>query len=306
MNILFSSDDNYARHLGVAIYSILLYNKDVEEICFYVVNNHIKTENLDKLETIVKGNKNANITFISFEDFEKDLHLILAWPISLSSYARLFVGEMLPKEIDKVLYLDCDIVVNGSLSDLWNTDLEDYCLGAIQDIIPSKTKKAVGVLPHQRYFNAGVLLIDLKQWRMEAIGKKCLDFIGSHQGCVAHHDQGVLNGVLNGQWKRLPLKYNVMTIHYMMSQSKIRKYYNDETSYYDNLEVNEAIGNPSVVHFTPSFTARPWEKHCHHPLRNMYINLLCYTPWYGCTLDKDHNPWYVTFINMCYRVFPII
>ncbi len=305
MNIFFSSDDNYVRHLGVAIYSILLYNKEAENICFYIVDNQIKPENLEKLVDIVREYKNAEISFIPFDDFGKNLHLNLSWPISLSSYARLFIGEILPEKINKVIYLDCDIVVNGSLSSLWNADLRGHCIGAIQDIVPSKIKQFVGLSPMQRYFNAGVLLIDLLQWRNHKYGKKCLDFIESYNGSVTHHDQGVLNGILNGKWERLPLKFNVMTIHYIMSQTKIRKYYKDEASFYDALEVSESIANPIVLHFTPSFTGRPWEKKCCHPMRNRYEEMLNHTPWCGFPLDKNSSPWYVHLINLCYRVLPI-
>lgn len=306
MNILFSSDDNYARHMGVAIISILQHNRDVERIRFYVINNQITLSNLEKLEMVVNEYDNAEISFIPFKYIEKHLHLSLSWPISLSSYARLFVGELLPVEVDRVLYLDCDVVVNGPLRDLWDNDLHGNCIGAIQDTIPSRTKVSIGMLPKQPYFNAGILLIDLKQWREDNIGKKCLNFIESYNGRVTHHDQGVLNGVLNGQWKRLPLKYNVMTIHYMMSQSNICRYYKDESPFYDAFERNEAIKNPIIIHFTPSFTSRPWEEKCCHPMQDCYSRVLAISPWRGSSLLRDKNPWYVRLINMRYRIFPVI
>ena len=122
---------------------------------------------------------------------------------------------------------------------------------------------------------------------------------------MTHHDQGVLNGVLNGQWKRLYLKYNVMTIHYMMSQSKIRRYYKDEAPYYDILEINEAINKPIIIHFTPSFTNRPWEDNCCHPLRVFYSRVLAISPWRDYPLKRDMTPWYVRLINWRYRFFPV-
>ena len=304
MNIIFSSDDNYARHLGVAIYSILQHNKTVETIHFYVINNRIHHSNTDKLELIVKEYENADISFIPFDSFENQLHLNLSWPISLSSYARLFIGEVLPEKIDRVLYLDCDVVVNGSIEELWDIDLKGNCLGAIQDTIPSKTKSEVGLLHQQSYFNAGVLLIDLEQWRSKEIGRKCLDFIASHKGRVKHHDQGVLNGVLKEQWERLPLKFNVMTIHYVLSQSRIHRFYNDKAPFYNADEVYDAIKSPVILHYTPSLTSRPWEKNCKHPLQNVYKDYLDCTPWKDYPLIKDNSPWYVHLINLRYRYLP--
>lgn len=306
MNILFSSDDNYARHLGVAMISILQHNSDVKDIRFYVIDNQITQSNIEKLESVITGYDNAEISLIPFENFEKQLHLRLSWPISLSSYARLFVGEMLPADVERVLYLDCDVIVNGSLSDLWHTDLHGKCLGAVQDTIPSKTKASVGLTPRQPYFNAGVLLIDMKMWRLNGIGKKCMSFIETYEGCVSHHDQGVLNGVLSGQWERLPLKYNVMSVHYLMSQSNIYRYYKDEAPFYNSLDKYEAINNPIILHFTPSFTNRPWEDNCCHPLRDCYCRVLAISPWHDTPLMRDNNPWYVRLINLRYRLFPVL
>ena len=305
MNILFSSDDNYARHMGVAIYSILLHNADVEMIRFFVIDNRISQPNIEKLKSVVHGFKNADISFFPFDKYENQLHLNLTWPISLSSYARLFIGEVLPEEIDRVIYMDCDIVVDGSLKELWDEDLKDNCLGAIQDIVPYKTKTAVGLLPNQPYFNAGVLLIDMTRWRKRFIGKQCLSFIESHEGRISHHDQGVLNGILCEQCKRLTLKYNVMTIHFILPQYKITRLFKDEAVFYDAVEIEEAVNNPFILHFTPSLTNRPWERNCCHPLRYKYCQLLLNTPWGKMPLVKSNNPWYVHLFNLRFRFLPL-
>lgn len=306
MNVILSSDDNYARHLGVAIYSLLSNNTDVEKIHIYVIDNQIENASVQKLRDIVIPFTNADIYFIPFAEYMSALHLNMVHPISLSSYARLFIAEMLPDNVDRVLYMDCDMCVMGSLSALWNWDLKGHCLGAIQDTIPTKTKADVGLLADQRYFNAGLLLIDLMKWRQMGVGKKCLVFIDSYNGHVNHHDQGVLNGVLKDQWERLPLRYNVMTILFVMSQSKILRFYKDEAPYYDAEEVADAIKSPLILHFTPSLTSRPWEKNCIHPLRSAYQTILEQTPWKGYPLAMDRSPWYVRLINLRYRLLPIL
>lgn len=301
MNVLFSSDDNYARHMGVAMTSILQHNRDVDKIRFFVINNQISPSNIEKLETLLQGFKNAEIIFVPFENYEKQLHLKLPWPISLSTYARLFAGELLPEDVQKVLYLDCDVVVCGSIRALWNTDLNGKCLGAIQDSVPSKTKAAVGLLSEDPYFNAGVLLIDLFQWRKRRIGFTCLDFIAARDGCVTHHDQGVLNGVLKNQWERLPLKYNVMTIHFILNSERRQSFYRDRSIFYNEEEISDAKSNPVILHFTPSFTTHPWEHNCKHPLRSRYSETLDMTPWKFFPLEKEKNPWYVKILNCFYR-----
>lgn len=305
MNILFSSDDNYAQHLGVAMYSLMIHNQKAKKLNFFVVDNHISEDNLSKLKQVVEGFSNSTINFISFDSFAKELILDMPWPISLSAYARLFAAEILPKDIDRVLYLDCDMVINHDLSDLWNIDLQGKCIGAVQDQVRPSIKESVGLQYNDRYFNSGLLLVDLRQWRIQNIGNQALEFIRIHEGRVTHHDQGVLNGLLHTKWMRLPLKYNVMTIHYLMKQSDIVKYYKEYSEFYGQQEISFAINYPCIIHYTPSFTSRPWELNCKHPLRILYNAFLSKTPWMDYSLSPERIPWYIKIINYRYRNLPI-
>ena len=306
MNILFSSDDNYARHMGVAIYSLLAHNQDVEKIDIYVVDNHICDDNIQKVREVADGFSNAELHFIPFDDIARQLQLDMPWKISLSSYARLFVGQLLPTHVDRVLYLDCDIIVNENLDLLWNMSLEGKCLGAIQDQVTPNIRKSVGLNADSSYFNAGVLLIDLRRWRELNIDQQCVDFINAHRGRVIHHDQGVVNGIFREHWFRLPLRYNVMTIHYLMNQEQCVKYFHDLTPFYCKEEIDAAKFNPALIHFTPSFTSRPWQKNCRHPLKSLYNILLQRTPWKGHSCQEEDAPWYLKLISWRYRNFPII
>lgn len=301
MDFLFSSNDNYARHLGVALYSLLANNANNQLIRCFIVDNDISSDNLLKLQQIVSSFTNAEVLFVPFDKWSNNLHLDMPWPISISCYARLFVGDILPKDSNRVIYLDCDMLVNGDLSELWNIDLGDSIVGAVQDQVPASVKNAVGLDAFDRYFNSGMLIIDLKKWREMNIGEKCLKFIDLHHGNVIHHDQGVLNGILQKLWYRLPLKYNVMTIHYIISIDGIQKYFRDKSSFYEENEIVEAKRSPIILHFTPSFTTHPWEQNCKHPLSFLYMETLNKTPWSGFPLVKDKNPWYVKLLNWYYR-----
>ena len=205
MNVLYSSDDNYAQHMGVSIYSLLRHNAEFENIRLYVIDNDISPENRDKLREMVSRFSNAEIMFLPFLEWKEKLRLNMSWDISISSYARLFVGEMLPETVDRVLYADCDMIVCEPLRELWNTPLDGKVLAAVQDGISADTKAAVGLQAGMRYFNAGLLLIDLAEWRARKMGERCMSFIEGHGGNVVHHDQGVLNGVLMGDYVNLPI-----------------------------------------------------------------------------------------------------
>lgn len=303
LNIIYSSDDNYCQHLGCSLYSLLDHNQEFTKINIFIVSNGISQENHHKLNVVADHFRNTSLYFIDFSIWLNHLKLDMAWNISLSSYARLFVSSMLPKDIERVIYLDCDMIIESSLNYLWNINLNGFIIGAVQDCMSFRFKEPVGLDRYDQYFNAGMLLIDLNEWRKQKIEKKCLDFINNRNGRVIHHDQGVLNGILKDKWLRLPLEYNLMTIHYVFSLDKIKKYFGDRATFYSKEEIDKAKEHPVILHFTPSFTTRPWVKGCVHPLKNKYWDILNKTPWKGTKTSSDNRKWYVKLIEWRYRVF---
>lgn len=301
MNVLFSSDDNYAQHLGVAIFSLLMNNYSFKNINIYIVDNEITEINKEKLNSIVQQFMNTEIMWIPFEKWKAKLQLNMMWSISISSYARLFIADILPESAERVLYLDCDMIICSSLMKLWNADLHGCIIGAVQDTVSNQTKDAVGLLPSERYCNAGMLLIDLCAWRKERIGENCVQFIYKRNGSVVHHDQGTINGVLKGKWFRLPLMYNVMTIHYFFDQGKVKRYFNDQADFYSVEEIEQSKERPAILHYTPSFTTRPWFKNCKHPKKQLYWDMISSTPWREEREQRDNSKWYVKLINWSYR-----
>lgn len=301
LNVIYSSDDNYARHMGVSIKSLLETNKEFSEIEIFIIENEITAANKEKLAELVHPYPNARITWINFAGWKKELRLNMAWKISISSYARLFIAEMVRTEIEKILYLDCDMIICKSLHNLWNEDIGNVVLAAVQDPVGDHIKAAVGMAADDRYFNAGMLLINLKQWRTQNIGEKCLTFIKNKEGNVTHHDQGTLNGVLNGQVKFLHPQYNVMTILYILSREQQNQFFGNHADYYRESELREAKELPVILHYTPSFTTRPWVKNCKHPLRKKYWDVLMRTPWKGYQLERDSRKIHVRAVEWWHR-----
>ena len=300
MHIVYSSDDNYAQHMGASMYSLLSHNAD-SEIVIYVIDNGISSDSKVKLQQIINQFPLSRLQWIDFSKWSKKLTLNMQWPISLSSYGRLFVGSMLPPDVSRCLYLDGDMIICDHIDELWNWDMSKCTIAAVQDTVSRETKESIGTHYGEKYFNAGLLLIDLNRWRSSDAEQACLDFIAQHQGRVAHHDQGVLNGVFHKDVSILPLKYNVMTIHYMMDRARILKYFREESPFYSEKEIAQAKEHPAVLHYTPSFTSRPWARTCHHPLKKLYWAAVEKTPWAGAQPTKDTSKWYVRLIDWRYR-----
>ena len=304
LNVVFSSDDNYAPHLGAAIYSLIYCNSDFEHIKVFIIDNEIREENRRKLSAIVDKTPNTEIIWIPFEKYREKLKLNLMWNISLSSYARLFIAEMVPESVKRIIYLDCDMIVCQSLKELWDTDLNGKIIGAVQDTVGSRAKEQLNLSLNERYFNSGMLLVDLDAWRKHNIGTKCLHFLEIYNGQVHHHDQGVLNGVLCNEKYILPMRYNTITIHYFFNMRQIRKFYNETADFYSAKEIEKAKNNPVIIHFTPSFTSRPWVKGCRHPLKKRYWDAVDHTPWKGMEPLKNQEKWYARLMDWRYRVLP--
>lgn len=304
LNVVFSSDDNYAPYLGAAIYSLICCNSDFGHIKVFIIDNEIREENRRKLSTIVNKTSNTEIIWIPFEKYRKKLKLNLMWNISISSYARLFIAEMVPESVNRIIYMDCDMIVCQSLKELWDTDLNGKIIGAVQDTVGARAKEQLNLPISEKYFNAGMLLVDLDAWRKRNIGAECLNFLEMNNGQVYHHDQGVLNGVLCNEKYILPMKYNTITIHYFFNIRQIRKYYNETAKFYSLEEIENAKREPVIIHFTPSFTSRPWIKGCRHPLKQRYWDAVDYTPWRGTKPLKNQEKWYVRLIDWRYRVLP--
>lgn len=302
MNIVYSCDDNYAQHTGVSIISLLENNKHFDEINIYIVDNDIKNENKIKLNDIANRYK-RKISYIDFKKYKEKLKLNMEWDISISSYARLFLTSMLPKSIERVLYFDCDSVIIKSLDELWNENIDNYYIAAVEDTVSNSIKKSVGIDKTERYINAGMLLMNLKKMRENNIEKKFLEFIDKYNGNVIHHDQGVINGVLYKNIKIISPKFNLMTIYYTMSRDEIIEYYGISGEFYSQHEIDEAINNVVYIHYTPGFTTRPWVKGCKHPKKYIYLKYLYKTPWSGIKLAKDKSKIKVKVINWIYSTF---
>ena len=203
--VLYSTDQNYCMHLGISLTSLLENNKKFNNIIIYIIEKDIDDKNKSILLDIV-NKYNRKIKFISFNKVENRIKIDLTNSKSKSIYARLFISNLIPESVEKILYLDCDTIVDKSLYELWNLDIEDCYVAGVQDIVPNKYKDMIGMSESDKYINSGVLLINLRLWRKITIEDKFLKFIELHNGEVPHHDQGIINGVCKGKISILNMK----------------------------------------------------------------------------------------------------
>ena len=282
LNVAYSFDDGYAQHAAVSITSLLENNKDIEEIFIHIITNSLSKENVSRIEQIASQYERT----IHYIDLQKLTHrLKIETNFNRSAYGRIFLDSL--SDIERIIYIDSDTVINGSLKDLMMLDLNNTLVAGVQDTVNPYYILNIGLNHNVRYINdGGVIVMNLKLWREMNITPKCIDFICKFNGCPPHNDQGTINAVCNGYIKILPASYNVMPPMFCFTHKQILKLFKMK-KYYTQVDIDIAIKKPIVIHFTDEFFNRPWFSNCIHPLKDLYLKYLSLTPWKGC--EQQHK-----------------
>lgn len=305
INILLSSDDNYAPLTGVLIQSLLQNNmNDFDEFAIFILDGGISEKSRNKIKQICNSFKNINLEFITYDNIEDIVGINMTTSISFTSYARLFAASLLPNDIDKILYLDVDGIVNGSLKTLYAKDIHNYYVAAVEDMGPEYINQFLGLSKDTPHYNAGFLLINLKKWRKDNLEKKFINCIIEHDGKVYHNDQGIINLVCKDNILKLPPEYNILSPFFEVGYDKLLKFYG-VSSYYTKEITENAIENPIFIHLTQFVNGRPWFTNAKkHPLRELFDYYVNLTPFKDEIYTKDKRGFYGKFLSLSYKIFP--
>jgi lipopolysaccharide biosynthesis glycosyltransferase len=262
--VVFCTDSRYARHLGVALFSLLV-NNAARGIPIWVICDDLSGEHLSRLKTLAET-FNTSIRIIRVRD-ERIEGLGGVGHITSASYYRLLIPGLLPDDCGRVLYLDCDLVVDGTLDSLWSTELGDRAVGACPDPVVQFLRRAAnGTVEGAAYFNSGVLLLDLERWRRTGIAERALDHAQSAAGKLRYADQDALNAVVRGEFQPLEARWNFFAF------SRLRP---DIARSVNQLQAG--CEEPSIVHFAGS--VKPWHAWCDHPLKELHDRYRKVSPW---------------------------
>ncbi len=287
-HIVYASDDKFSEILGVSLTSLYENSKDMEDICVYVLQSGISEENQKRLISLSSHYGRSPICFIKAKDITKELSVNVNTDRgSVSQYARLFISSALPQDLERVLYLDCDIIVNQSISKLWNLSMHGKTIAALKDAFSASYRKNIELRPHDIMFNSGVMLVDLKQWKSQNTEERLMKFIKKKHGIIQQGDQGALNAVLSKDIFCFSPVFNSVTIFYDFSYQEILKY-RKPVDFYSEEQVRQAVKNPVIIHFTTSFLSeRPWISGSKHPYRNKWMYFKSRSPWKDTPLWKQ-------------------
>lgn len=304
-SIVYASDDNFAAILGTSIISLFENNKNADNISLYILDSGIKEINVQYINEICNKYNRPKPIWIEAVNIEeiinKTVHMDRG---SLTQYARLFISRLLPNNLERILYLDCDVIVNDSIEELWNLDLKGMTIGALMDAFSKYYRLNINLKYDDIMFNSGVMLIDIQKWRKKNIEEKLIEFIYKNEGKVQQGDQGVLNAILSHETYCFHPRFNSITIFYDFSYKEMLIYRNP-IKFYKESEIKLAIEKPVIIHYTTSFRSkRPWVEGCKHQYKYIWDKYNQMSPWADIP-NSQHKQSLSKEINMyIYNILP--
>jgi lipopolysaccharide biosynthesis glycosyltransferase len=294
MIIVCAIDNNYIRHCAVMLRSLYEANS-AEEISVYIIHDAIDVARKKKLADYLGGFLKS-VSFVQI-----DPNMLKGLPvnrhITVSTYYRFLLPSVLPRAVEKALFLDCDLIVVGSLGELWRTPLDRYPLAAVSDHGIKWNCKRLGIPEGLGYFNCGVMLIDVGKWRARDILKEGLEFARGNLEKLINWDQDIFNCLFQGQWLRLDPRWNACPDLWGFYKG------NADEGIEPSAQDIAARNNPGIVHFAGGGTVKPWDYRCQHPWKKRYLELKKKTPWAKVPLDFQPPIWAVRiWRGMIFRV----
>jgi lipopolysaccharide biosynthesis glycosyltransferase len=265
LHVVFGVDGKYARGMGVAIASLLSNNPDMPMV-FHIFGSSIPKKDMKRLSSLSASSGRE----INFYRVEKELFrgLPVLWRFSAAIYYRLIAPEWLEGTVGRYLYIDSDIICLGRLDELHGLDLEGHAAAAVSDLEDFVKKRSAELgLAGGRYFNSGVLYVDVDRWNREEISARAVEIAMNGLDDMVLPDQDSLNVALDGRVKYLERRWNLM---------------------YDMKSMAGNIPEDTVLlHYTAAI--KPWKVYCRHPLKESFLRYAKMSPWKDVGPDYPRN-----------------
>lgn len=286
--IVFSSDNNYSSYLAVAIKSLAENTSTEYNYDIFVLDEDISTYNKTLIEAMIVQYNNISLRFIKVSPYIKDVPREIFYchgHFSISTYYRFFIARIF-KNFQKVIYLDCDLVILDDIAKLFKIDIEDYVLAAALDVEVTRAiynderycpqrlcyyKNTLGMKDPYNYFQAGVLLLNINQMIDMNFEKICIDQLIKIK-TPEYVDQDILNSLLEGKIKYFDISWNLEWHLPLFHKNIVTILPNDILD-----EYQAAYNEPKIIHYCSSY--KPWKDPC-LPLSQYFWQYAKLTPFY--------------------------
>lgn len=269
MDIAFAADRAYLPHAAAMVRSVLAHVAP-EDVRLHLLHHPaLAPADLHRLELMVTD-LGGSLTCHGIDD-SRLAGLPATGRISAVMWYRIFLPDLLPAAA-RALYLDCDIVAADDLTPLAHVDLDGRAVGAVHNVPYGGADDAtrVGLDPMARYFNSGVLVMDLDRWREREITNRLVAFALAEADRLVFPDQDALNVVLGDDRAVLDPRWNCQnTLFHSPEAGEV----------FGAAAVRAACASPALVHFEGPALAKPWHYLSRHPYRAVYLQHRAATPW---------------------------
>lgn len=276
IEILVSTDNNYVMPTGVMLTSLFENNKNTNVGVHVMIDMQFSEEGKASLSKIVEKYNGKIMFYTMNDDLFKDFPLGESFQsghiTSMTTYYRLFATDILPLTTQKVIYLDGDIIVRKSLKELWDTNVDDFPIAAVPDSETCSVRHYNRLRYSQTlgYFNAGVLVINLKYWREHNMKDKFCRIAREKHSMLSCHDQDILNYLFRNNKLNLPLKYNMQNC-FLYRRDQVPLLWTFDR------QIEEGQKDPVIIHF--SACPKLWNSDSHHPYKREFQHYRSLTEW---------------------------
>ncbi len=304
IDILYQFNEKYAPYAATSIASVFENNKHLDEIRIFILGEELSQSSMDRLSGFAAGHERTLV----FVDSARLLEMMkeLGMPAYRGSYAanmRLFAGYLPEIDSKRLLYLDSDTVVDGKLDELIDHDMNGLPVAMILDSLVRKHKLRLGFAEDESYFNSGVMLFDLDEWRKRRCSERIAEHVKNVRAWYPSPDQDLINVVLKGEIDRLSPRYNMQPVLLVFNTADYMKTFGPE-GYYTFGELREALKDPVIYHFFRFVGEFPWHEGNMHPDNDLFDRYVELSPWKGYKKQKSEAGAVLKIEKVLYRTLP--
>lgn len=285
LNVLYGCDDNYAPYTGISMTSLFENNKDIEAISVYLAAMAFSEENRQRFKTIAE-HYGRELVFLNCEEAASKMERMHCgtWNGSIATWLRFFVLDQIPETVNHLVWIDSDTIVHAGLAQILPDCKDEAPISAVCDSLSFYQRFRLGLKPNEPYYNAGVLVFHLKNWRENDYLSAMMAHLEKNVDRYTCNDQDLLNDFFRGQIQKLPPKYNVQG---WLLAYPIKEYLSEfsweKEAYYAEQDLEQSKREPVITHFFRFLGDYPWTRgKNYHPAKALYEE------WKSKSLWKDH------------------
>ncbi len=305
-DILYQADENYAFVLAVSLRSFFENNKDVL-FNTVIIDCGMSPESREKLSNMALS-LGRRISFLNGDElagkyFGKGFGANVTYRANKKSYYKIMY-PCLEMAAERILYIDCDTVVSGSVKPLLEMPLEGKIMAAAYDSnTDAVIKRKLGISSGEPYYNSGVMVINKKEWNRHRVFERILKY--NEKGLKFNTvDQTYINLAVKGKAVLLDCRYNLQPWHRVFKAEDYLSVYRKHDSYYSKEELEAAKASPVIIHFFRYLDRHPWDNDSMHPNERLFRKWLKLTPWADMEPKKKEIGFFIKIERMLYRILP--